>query len=448
LERLSGQWTKRVLEKIPFWAASLLSGWITIIAQSQSKAFSAMDKLPMLFRISNAFHSVDFYLAKMFIPLDLAAFYPLPPDQNIFSIPYLASDLLVIGISIICWHERHRQPFALASWIFYFLTLAPVLGFLQVGTQAAADRYTYIPSFGVFLFLACVFVIFFSTRRWIGVGIALAVTLAMGMGTRHQLGLWKDSVSLWENVVRITPDVSEVTYTNLANAYRGVNRLDDALTAYDQALAIGPPNAIPHDGKGIVLFEQGKVQEAIEELKTAIGLDPQFVIPHQDLWLVYNRMGLQPEALEQAQATVRIQPDYAEAYNDLAVSLGSLNRFGESIQAFQKALQLDPSNAKYLVNLATTYQRAGKYDEAVGLYKKGLLLDPNEFIYEYNLGNTYLLKGSYTEALEALGRAGNLQPQNPGVYQKLADVYEKMGQGAKAADCTAKALSLEKFEKK
>ena len=92
LERLSGQWTKRVLEKIPFWAASLLSGWITIIAQSQSKAFSAMDKLPMLFRISNAFHSVDFYLAKMFIPLDLAAFYPLPPDQNIFSIPYLASD--------------------------------------------------------------------------------------------------------------------------------------------------------------------------------------------------------------------------------------------------------------------------------------------------------------------------------------------------------------------
>jgi len=442
LGRWAGDRAKILMEKIPFFVLSLLSGWITIEAQARSSAFMAMEKLSIGFRLINAFHSVIFYILKIIIPVDLAAYYPLPFEQRVNSPDYLAAVVLAALFSWACFYYRKERPYLAGAWCFYLATLAPVLGILQVGSQAAADRYAYLPSLGILMLFSAGLSKLLDRQRSAMLGVSSVLILFLGYLTIQQLHTWRDSVALWENVVKVSPRVSEVAYGNLANAYRDAHRSEEALKAYDEAIAIGPPHAYPHDGKGTVLLELGRTQEAIAEFKTAAALDARYASPHRNLWFAYERLGMHSEALAEAQEAVRVDPDFAEAYSNLGISYGSSGKYEEAISAFKRALLIDAGNAQYLVNLATTYQRSGKYDEAIDLYKRAILLDPNRPVYFLNLGNTYLLKGMFLEAAEILEQAARLQPGNPGIYQKLAEVYEKSGQPARAKECRMRIKSL------
>lgn len=442
LGRLSANRAKVIMEKAPYFLLPFILGLLTIAAQAQAGAMAGLEHLSLSFRLMNALHSLIFYLAKMAVPIHLTAYYPLPSAAQVFSLEYILAGLLVVLISYACFYYRQKRPYLGAVWLFYLVTIAPVIGVLQAGSQAAADRFAYLPSLGFFLLFAAGAVFLFSNLRWAGALGAVVLTLAMGYGTIRQVGTWKTPVDLWENVVRVFPGINEVAYCDLANAYRVAGRLDDALKAYDQAISLKPSSPVEHEGKGIVLFGLGKVKESIQEFKKAIELDPQSASPHRDLWLVYDRLGMRKEELEEAEEAVKMEPEYVDAYNSLAISYGYAGQYEKSIETFQKALRIDPGNPQFLVNLATTYQRLGKYEEAIGLYKKAISRDPSQPVYYLNLGNTYMLKGSYPEAIEALEQAANLQPENPAIFKKLAAVYEKNGQKEKVAENEAKAMSL------
>ncbi len=444
LDRFPVNRFKLLMEKVPFFLLSFLSGLLAIAAQAQAGALSGLQHLSPAFRFMNALHSLVFYLAKLAFPIRLAAYYPLPSETEVFSAEYLLAGILVVIITLSCFYYRHRLPYLAATWLFYLATITPVIGLVQVGSQAAADRYTYIPTLGFILLFAAGAVFLFQSFQFAGALGAMALTMGLGYGTHLQVETWGTPVKLWENVVRVYPGVNEVAYCDLANAYRVANRLDEALKAYDQAISLKPSSLVEHEGKGIVLFGLGKAKESIEEFKKAIELDPQSASPHRDLWLVYDRMGMRKEELEEAEEAVKMEPDYVDAYNSLAISYGYAGQYEKSIEAFQKALRIDPGNPQFLVNLATTYQRLGKYEDAIELYKKAIGRDPSQPVYYLNLGNTYLLRKSYPEAIEALEQAANLQPENPAIFKKLAQVYEKNGQKEKAAENEAKAMSLEK----
>lgn len=431
-------------EKVPFFILSLAISVVTIIAQSKAGAVSNTVVLPLDFRIMNAFHSLLFYVWKMLWPLDLVPFYPLTHQGTAaFSVANSVALIVVIFISAICFFYRKMRPYLGISWLYYVITLSPVLGVLQVGSQAAADRYSYIPSVSLLLLFSTFVVLLLYRHRLALACLSIAVVAVLGFATVQQIAIWKNSISLWESVVRVYPDVSFVAHTNLANAYKRSGQLDAALREFDRALAFPPPHhAYIYDGKGTVLLEKGFVDEAIQNFKQSIDIDPGYATPHRNLWFAYDKKGLHELAYAEVLEAVKINPEFAEAYNNLGISYGRKSQYEESIKAFTSALSLDPHNSMYLVNLATTYQKAGQLDRAIEWYKKGLMLNANEPVYFLNLANTYLLKGMLSEAIETLQAGTKLQPPVADIFQKLGVAYEKMGRKELAISNYEKAMRI------
>jgi hypothetical protein len=308
LGRLPAAWRTALLEKIPFFLAALVFSALAVAAQAQWGALSPQGNLGLPFRAMNAFHSLAFYLGKMILPVHLLPYYPLVPGSGAFSLRNLGAALVVALVSWVCFSARRTRPYWGAAWLFYLAALAPVLGVLQVGDQAAADRYTYLPSLGPCLLLGTWAVL--SLRKNIFLVFLVCLMAAGGLGTLtwRQTGLWKDSVTLWESAAKAHPDDSQIIHSNLANAYRAAGRPDDAVAEYDRAIAIGPPKAFPHDGKGVALLDKGLAEEAIREFQAAVALDPQDLPAHRHLFLLYQKLGRNQEAEEEFQEAARLAP--------------------------------------------------------------------------------------------------------------------------------------------
>ncbi len=313
LGRVPSTWRSALREKIPFFLAALVFSALAVAAQAQWGAFSSPGNLGLPFRAMNAVHSAAFYLWKMLLPVHLLPFYPLDPGAGAFSLGNLGAALCVVLVSWACYSARRTRPYWAAAWIYYLATLAPVLGVLQVGGQAAADRFSYLPSLGPFLLFGTLAAL--SLRKNILLAFLFCLLLAGSLGalTWRQTGLWRDSVTLWEKVAKAYPGVSQTVHSNLANAYRAAGRPDDAVSEYDKAITIGPPRAYPHDGKGVALLDKGLTEEAVHEFQEAVALDPQDLPAHRHLWLIYQKLGRRQEAQEEFQEAARLVPGFAGA---------------------------------------------------------------------------------------------------------------------------------------
>jgi tetratricopeptide (TPR) repeat protein len=436
LRRLTPNFLPVLLEKVPFFAVSAIFALVTMKAQAAAGAIATVEALSLKFRIMNAFHSMIFYPAKMLAPFNLLPFYPVDnPEKNVFTAENLASAALVLLICYVCFLYRARRPYLAAAWLYYLVTLAPVLGVLQVGSQTAADRYAYIPSISLYLLFSAAAVSLLLTWKP-GPELNLRLTgLMLGSGllvliwlTAGQIKIWKESQTLWERVVHVFPDVSQMAHTNLANAYRKAGRLDEAIREYRRGLALPPEHAFTHDGLGTALLDKGLVDESIQEFQKAIALDSRYASARRNLWFAYNKKGMVDEALDSARKAVEIDPKFAEAYSNLGISYGYKGEFEKSGEAFSKALELDPHNPEFLANLATTYQRSGKLSEAIELYKRANALNPREPVYLVNLGNTYERSGELSNAIESFESALRINPGLAQIHARLARLYSNTNQ--------------------
>ncbi|HUO56581.1 MAG TPA: tetratricopeptide repeat protein [bacterium] len=372
LDRWREGWRRVLPEKIPFFLMSFLSGFLTVLAHNREGAVMELQKLPLDFRLANAFHSVIFYLEKMLCPVNLSVFYPVVVGSTALSAGTLAVSAIVVFFSAVVFIYRGRWPYLTVSWAYYLTTLLPVLGLLQVGSQAAADRFTYLPSLGPFLFFSALAAFFLRTRRLGSFLWGMGLALSLGFLTYRQVEIWRDSVTLWENVVRLEPDNSMVAYTNLASAYDAAGRTALALVQFDRAISIGPPDAVPHNGKAIALCKVGRLEEAIPEFKAAIALDPRLDLPHFNLWIVYQRLGRYAESLEEAREAARLAPNNPQVYDLLGISYGDLGLFEPSLAAFRQALAMEPANPEYQRHLAATQRRASNPKEKIADYQREL----------------------------------------------------------------------------
>ncbi len=338
-------------EKIPLFALAVLSGVLASLAQGSVESFSNLNQIPLVYRVMNAFHSLVFYLEKMVFPAGLAALYPIDLRKT-FSPAYVYALMGAVLITFICIVYRKKRPYLGAAWLYYGITLAPVLGIIQVGSQAAADRYSYLPSLAPFLLFGAAAANFFSRRRFTLILLTAFLAAALGYGTYQQTKTWKDSPTLWENVLRVNPRNSQIAHANLADGYLTTGRFDEALREFDRGIAIGPPSSFSHDGKGRVLLELGRPEEALQEFKAGINLEPKNAQFHCHLGMAYGRMGKTREALSEVQEGVRLDPDYSEGYYDLGVLYMNQGQYGKSVEAFQADLALDPDNPAVRAGLA------------------------------------------------------------------------------------------------
>jgi hypothetical protein len=271
------------VEKLPFAALSLISSGLTVLAQRSGGALELMEIVPPSTRLLVAMHSLIAYLGKILWPLDLIPFYPYPRMVSFLSPQYLAAIALVIGITGICLvNAKKKQKVWLSVWFTYCITLAPVLGIIQVGGQAMADRYTYLPSVGLFLLMGLGAAwawgkIETSWRRGLIAAAALMMFLTLSSLTIQQIGRWKNDVVLWQYVIEREGHNVLFAYFKRGQAFAMRGQYEKAIEDYTTVISLNVEEySKAYIERGFTYLKAERADLAVADLKKACSLGDNF----------------------------------------------------------------------------------------------------------------------------------------------------------------------------
>lgn len=340
-----------IWEKLPFFALAIAMSAVTYYAQTQAGAVRSLDASPLGLRLGNAVNSAAVYIAKTVWPSRLAVFYPMgagPPAWQI-----IVSGLVLLGLTILVLLTLRTRPYLAVGWFWYLIAILPVIGILQVGEQARADRYTYLPGIGLSIMLA--FAVADAWRRWpktrpAWVALCCAAGLALVVLTAKQLSYWENSLTLFRHANEVTED-NYIAHGCLGEALRAEGRYDEALAEYRKALAINPRYVAALINFGVVLGLVGRIEEAIVPLQSAVRLQHGDVAARNGLGLALALEGHLNEALEQFEIAVLLDPDSVDAHISLGRTQGNLGRLDQAIAEFSEALRLQPNSEEARTNL-------------------------------------------------------------------------------------------------
>ena len=383
--RLTPRISHLLLEKLPLLGLAVASCVVTLFAQHEAMQSSEKVSLPL--RLGNAAISYVAYLGQMFWPSGLAVLYPFTAGSVGLS-KVVLSLVLLAGISGGVFVLRRRRPYLLTGWLWYLIMLAPVIGVLQVGWQARADRYTYLPQIGLYVLLAWAAADLcagWRHRRVVLGGLATVILVGLIFCARAQTSYWRNSESLWTHTLACTSGNVEA-HNNLGSVLLKMGRVDEAIAQYQQALQIKPDNAEVHNNLGNVLLQKGQVDEAIVHY----------------------------------QKTLQIKPDSAEAHNNLGNALLQKGRVDEAIAQYQKTLQIKPDSAGACYNLGNVLLKKGQVDEAIVHFQKAMQIKPDYAEAHYILGNILLRKGDVDEAIAYFQKTLQIKPDSLDVLNNLA----------------------------
>jgi tetratricopeptide (TPR) repeat protein len=339
-----------LVEKLPLLLLAIASSVLTIWAQS--KAIVGTDKFAIVWRVANAVVSCGVYLGQLFWPVNLAAHYPhLHADLPFASVAVAA--LVLLGFSVLALMGWRRCPHLLVGWLWYLGMLVPVIGLVQVGMQARADRYTYLPQIGLYIALAWVAADFrpsWLRRRGGGVFAALALAL-LTAGAWRQTTFWHDSESLWRHTLACTTP-SSVAHFNLGAAVASQGRLDEAIAEYRKALAIKPDLVAALNNLGVALAQQHRLDEAVPRLRQAVRIDPAFASAHYNLGMALHDAKDAVGAIAEFQKAVDWKPDYVAAHHQLGALLEEQGKIADAIAHYRKAVEIGSDNADIYSSLA------------------------------------------------------------------------------------------------
>jgi len=328
-------------EKIPLLILSAAAALLAMPAQG--RAVSSFDFLPLSTRAANAVLSFVRYLQSTFWPSGLAVFYPY--DRS-FSLPEVtAAAVLIAAISTLAWRARAKAPYLLVGWIWYLLTLLPVIGLIQVGEQARADRYTYLPHVGIIL-MAVWGISSWAARserlRRIAFGMGLAVAGLLSILTWVQLDAWRDGESLFRHAIAATKG-NYFAHNNLGLALMQQGRYDEAEASFTKALEISPRYASAYSNRGNSYTARGRFRDAIADYDCAIRIRPDFADAHYNLGIALLNLRDLARAQSHLQKALEYEPDMADAHNNLGVVLSLQGNIGDAARHFREALRLDPA---------------------------------------------------------------------------------------------------------
>jgi len=349
-----------VFEKIPLIALSAASCLATLLVQRQ--AAGSIDQLPFAWRVNNAILTCVAYIWQMLWPVKLAVFYPHPDNRSLLWQVILALALL-IAITAAVIALRQRRPYLITGWLWYLGMLVPVIGLVQVGEQARADRYTYLPQIGLYLALTWTIADLSASwrRRREILGVA-AATLIAALTWRAwiQTSYWKNGEMLWTHTLAVTTD-DDVAHNNLGFIFLQRGELDEAISHFQTALNIRANNpqthynlgsALVHNNLGNALVRKKLVDEAIAHYEKAVELRPDYADGHYNLGSALLQEGRIDEAIAHWQKTVSIQPNDAEAHTTLGDALLRKGEIGQAIAHYGTALEIAPHSILTLNNLA------------------------------------------------------------------------------------------------
>jgi tetratricopeptide (TPR) repeat protein len=437
------------LEKLPFLLLAAASSFVTVVVQHQGHATSTLEGLPLEPRVSNAILSYLKYLGKTFWPTNLAVFYPHPgirgpageaPDWQVglallFLVAVTASFLL----------RLKREPWLTVGWFWYLGTLVPVIGLLQVGGQAIADRYMYLPSIGLFLLL-----IWWAAdycRRWRFATTALAAlgaaaVLACGVATAIQTTYWRTNLALFQHAAAVTRDNSVAEF-NVGLSCGKDAKYDLAVAHFLKALEFFPAYAEAHYSLGVTLEAQGKTEAALAEYLEAAKERPWFALAHDAIGEVYWKLGRREEAVAKYREALGLDPDLPQPHLSLGKALLALGDLPGAAAQLAEAVRLRPADAPSQLTLAKVLIQQGKLAQAEACCRQALHLAPNDSGAHVSLAEVLGMSGQRDEAIAQLTEALRLKPDDATAHKDLGTAFLELAKYAEAATNFAEAVRLQ-----
>jgi Tfp pilus assembly protein PilF len=410
-------WTALV-EKLPFFTVSLISSILTILAQRAWGAIVEIQTIPLSSRLLVAAQSLLVYLWKMAVPRDLVPYYPYPKNMSYASMEFLSAVALVIGITLCCVIVAGKRKVWLAAWGYYVVTLLPVLGIVQVGSQSMADRYTYLPGLAPFLIIAVGVSWCYEkmiSRKYsrlmvmilfLGAGILMFAGLS-SLSIR-QMGIWKNGLSVWTYVIEKEPEKVSIAYTNLGSVYQKMGRFDKAIENYDKAITLDPNDYLAYINRGAIFDKVGQLDKAIENFNKAVMVNPNDYAVYFNRGLTYDKIGNLDKAIEDFARVIALNANEYRAHNNLGILYSKAGLYERSIESFSHCIAINPKYAVAYNNRGLNYAFIGQYGKAIEDFSAAILLDrANDSAY-LNRGHIYLRTGNEKLAVLDFQQACNL----------------------------------------
>jgi protein O-mannosyl-transferase len=349
-----------IREKVPFILLTVVVSFLTFWSQNKSFSVAYEDILPFSTRFANATVSYVVYLVKIFWPVNLAIYYPYN-----FSLPLwkvLFSGMIITGITITVLYYIRKLPFLFVGWFWYAGTLTPVIGFIQVGLQSMADRYTYLPSIGVAIMIAWGISYLFPSvarRKRILFFLLIIVFIVLTLLTWRQCGYWKNSIKLFNHTLNVTKD-----------------------------------NSMIHLNLGLVLFDEGRIKEAVDHYNEAIHINPDDVDAYFNRGNAYAGLRQYQLAIDNYKEVIRLMPSHAAAYNNSGNIYAGIGQYGLAIENYSEAIRLESNYIGAYYNRGAAYYNLGQYQRAIENYEKVISLQQDHVEAYNNMGSAYLMQGN------------------------------------------------------
>jgi tetratricopeptide (TPR) repeat protein len=404
-----------LLEKVPFIVLAAASSIVTFLVQRSTGAVQPMEAINLKSRLGNAIVAYVGYIEKMFWPSRLAVLYP-HPGSGLSKAEIIFCGLLLVVSSLCLLLPARRRKYLAVGWLWYMGTLVPVIGLVQVGVQAMADRYTYVPSIGLSIVVTWGVVGLLTKwphRRPLLIALAVAVLSALAMKTSLQLKCWQNSVTLFEHTLAVTHD-----------------------------------NYVMHNNYANFLLESGRIADAIEQFNRCLKIKPGIAEAHNNLGNAYDKLGKADDAIEQYHEALSLNPNLSDAHYDLAVALSEQNKTEESIKEYYESVRLNPANVDALSNLGYALAQQGDFERAIESYRRALAIQPAGIVTHGRLGLALAAAGRIDEAIAEFRTVLKARPADAEMWRNLGILLERQGKTPEAIEDYRRALQIDPTDTK
>ena len=436
---------RRLAQVVPFLAMGLGMGLLTVWWErfhqgTQGKLFS----MGWLERLLVASHALWFYAGKLFWPVNLTFSYPRwaiePANPSAYG-------WLVMGIgsgAAICFTRRFVGRSVEVAALFYVATLSPLLGFVMLYTfryTFVADHYQYVASIGLMALAAAGITIAFKTKPFLKLASGGALVLTLGLLTWRQAGIYRNPEILWRDTLIKNPDCW-MAHNNLGLLLKNQGRIKEAMEQYHKVIQINPNDCGTWNNLGVALAAQGRLDEAIENYRQAIQINPNSSDALNNLGNAFAAQGRFDEAIENFRQAIQINPNSSETLNNLGNALVAKGRFDEAIENYHKAIQINPNYPDALNNLGNAFAAKGRSDEAIESYRKAIQINPNYGEALNDLGIALATKGRLDEAIENYHKAIQIKPNYGEALDNLGIALAAQGRFDEAIENFRKAIQI------
>ena len=354
--------SRLVFEKLPLLVLCVGSAVLTIMAQ-RTVAIQSLERYPLGVRLENAIYAYGAYLWEAVWPIRLAVYYP-HPGSTLAAWRVAASALFLVAVSFLVWRQRLTRRYLVTGWLWYLGIMVPVIGLVQVGDQARADRYAYIPLIGIFV------IVVWSAADWadskqIGLrwrmATATIILAALSFLTARQISYWRSEHDLWAHDLEVAPD-NPLGISNFGDALNKMGRAEEALPFLEKSAKLLPADPVRHGNLAVDLVQCGRLQEAIQEYEIAVSLSSDLTMQshfYESLAAVYDALGDYGKVRESYQQALKVTPQ----------------RSADMIEWLSQSVATRPTPSRY-VELGILLQETGKLTESRAAYEQALKLDP------------------------------------------------------------------------